>query len=211
MARRNHSQDATLAHVQLETLRTDLWRWTAPHPDWRPTGDDGTPTSWPQDVGCVLYVTTDHAVFIDPLAPADDGSFWVWADERCRDRDVAVLETIPFHRRSRDAFVERYSAATKPPSPVDALPFALGDETMYWLVEHRALVPGDLLVAGEDGELSLCPEPWLDHLSAKPSLAAAREALTALLELDIDLVLTSHGGPVREGGRDALARALAPA
>ena len=90
-----------------------------------------------------------------------------WADERCRDRDVAVLETTPFHRRSRDAFVERYSASTQPPSPVDALPFALADETMYWLVEHRALIPGDLLLVGEDGELSLCPESWLDDLDAR--------------------------------------------
>ena len=91
------------------------------------------------------------------------------------------------------------------------MPFALGDETMYWLSEHRALVPGDLLVVGADGELSLCPEPWLDYLSAKPTAAAAREALAPLLDLDIDIVLTSHGGPVREGARDALARALAPA
>ena len=197
--------------MQLETLRTDLWRWTAPHPEWRPTDDDGTPTDWAAEVGCVLYVTTGHAIFIDPLAPADDGSFWAWADERCRDREVAVLETTPFHRRSRDAFVERYSASTQPPSPVDALPFALADETMYWLVEHRALVPGDLLLVGEDGELSLCPESWLDDPSAKLTPAAVREALAPLLELDVDLVLTSHGGPVREGGREALARALAPA
>jgi len=197
--------------VQLETLRSDLWRWTAPHPDWQPTDEDGTPASWPADVGCVLYVTTGHAVFIDPLAPADDGAFWTWADERCRNREVAVLETIPFHRRSRDAFIERYSASTEPPPPVAAIPFALGDETMYWLAEHRALVPGDLLVVGEDGELSLCPDPWLGFLSAKPSPGAVRKALASLLELDIDMVLTSHGGPVREDGHEALARALAPA
>ena len=122
-----------------------------------------------------------------------------------------MLETIPFHRRSRDAFVERYSASTEAPSPVDALPFALAGETMYWLVEHRALVPGDLLLVGEEGRLSLCPESWLDGPTATPTLAAVREALSPLLELDVDLVLVSHGGPVREGGREALARALAPA
>ena len=197
--------------MQLETLRSDLWRWTAPHPDWQPVDDDGTPAGWPREVGCVLYATTDHAVFIDPLAPVDDGAFWRWADERCQDREVVVLETIHFHRRSRDLFIERYSASTRAPSPVDTFPFALGDETMYWLVEHRALVPGDLLVVGEDGELSLCPDPWLEYLSAKPSAAAARAALAPLLQLDVDLVLISHGGPVREGGREALARALAPA
>ena len=159
----------------------------------------------------MLYVTPRHAVFIDPLAQADDAAFWAWADERCRDRQVAVLETIHFHRRSRDAFVERYSASTEPPSTVDAMPFALGDETMYWLMEHRALVPGDLLVADDEGELSLCPESWFGHLSTKPSADAVRAALAPLLELDVDLVLTSHGRPVRESGSAALARALAPA
>ena len=196
--------------MQLETLRPNLWRWTAPHPDWRPLADDGTPISWPRDVGCVLYVTPGHAVFVDPLADERDRAFWTWADERCRGRAVAVLETIHFHRRSRDAFVERYGASTDPPPPVDALRFALCDETMYWLPEHRALVPGDLLLAGEGGELALCPERWLGYLSAKPSAAEARAALAPLLELDVELVLTSHGGPVLEGAAAALRAALAP-
>ena len=197
--------------MQLETLRTDLWRWTAPHPDWRPEDEDGTPAGWPQDVGCVLYVTDGHAVFIDPLAPAADAPFWTWADERCRGRQVAVLETIHYHRRSREDFVERYRASTQPPPVVDAMPFALAEETMYWLGEHRALVPGDLLLADDAGELSLCPQGWLDDLQAKPSRAAVREALAPLLDLDVGLVLTSHGGPLREDGHAAIARALAQA
>ena len=81
-------------------LRPGLWRWTAPHPEWQPADEEGTPASWPRDVGCVLYETGAHGVFIDPLATPDDGAFWSWADERCGGREVAVLETIAFHRRS---------------------------------------------------------------------------------------------------------------
>lgn len=159
----------------------------------------------------MLYATASHAVFIDPLAPAQDAAFWVWADDRCRGREVSVLETIHYHRRSRDAFLERYSASTAPPAAVEAIPFDVGEETMYWLPEQRALVPGDLLLAGEDDELSLCPAHWLEELSGRPSLEAVRTALAPLLRLDVEMVLTSHGGPVRRDGHAALARALTPA
>jgi hypothetical protein len=196
--------------VQLETLRTDLWRWTAPHPDWQPTDDDGAPTSWAEEVGCVLYVTTDHAVFIDPLAPADDGSFWAWADERCRDRDVAVLETIPFHRRSCEEAISRYQAHTTAPKGVEPRPLPGLPETLYWIPEHRALVPGDSLLGTDDGELQLCPQSWLDELTPRATVAQLRDALrTALRDLDdVDLVLVSHWEPVRRDGGAALERAL---
>jgi glyoxylase-like metal-dependent hydrolase (beta-lactamase superfamily II) len=119
-----------------------------------------------------------------------------------------VLETIGFHRRSRDEFVDRFSAATTPPPPVIAHPLPVAEETVYWLPEHRALVPGDTLVSTPDGELSLCPPSWLDYLAGRPELGAVRDALRPLLELDVELVLTSHGEPVRAGGHAALARAL---
>ncbi len=197
--------------MALETLRPNLWRWTAPHPDWRPGGGGEEPSDWPRDVGCVLYLTGREAVFVDPLAPHGDAAFWAWADERCAGRDVVVLETIRYHRRSRDAFAERYAAATTPPAAVEAMPFALAEETMYWIAEHRALVPGDLLVCDEAGELRICPEDWLAELGRSPSLEEVRAALGPLLAQGAELVLTSHGGPVREHGAAALAHALTPA
>ncbi|MGH2852088.1 MAG: hypothetical protein ACRDLP_15915 [Solirubrobacteraceae bacterium] len=194
--------------LELETLRGGLWRWTAPHPDWRPIDDDGEPASWPAEVGCVLYASERHAAFIDPLAVAATPSFWSWAQERCSGREVAVLETISFHRRSRDEFITRFSASTEPPPSVIAHPLAVAEEVVYWLPEHRTLVPGDALVSNADGELSLCPPSWLDYLAGTPDMAAMRDALRPLLELDIEIVLTSHGEPVRSQGHAALARAL---
>jgi len=190
-------------------IRPGLWRWTAPHPEWEPA-EPGSPGDWPPDVGCVLYETAATAVWIDPLAPAEDGgAFWDWADARCADRAVAVLETIPFHSRSCDRFVERYSASTQPPDAVESLPFPALDETMFWLPEHRALVPGDrLLTSGPSGELSLCPQSWLRYLDQPPGPAEFREALAELLTLDVDVVLVSHGEPVLAEGAAAIAAAL---
>jgi len=160
-------------------------------------------------VGCVLYETDEHAVFVDPLAPPADERFWSWADERCRGREVVLLETIRYHARSRDEFAARYPAASaEPPPAVVALPVPIADETLYWLPEHRALIPGDVLV-GLDGSLSLCPPAWLSYLTSRPAPAAVAAALRdAIGDLDVEIVLVSHGEPALGGGRAALERAL---
>ena len=197
-----------MAGLRAQRLRRGLWRWLAPHPEWHPSEDDGTPTVWPRDVGCVLYETSTHAVFVDPLASADDARFWDWADERCDGRAVAVLTTIDYHRRNRDDFIARYGAATTAPDGVKAHPIAVATETMYFVPEHRALIPGDALIADAAGELSLCPASWLEDLDGTPDLAELGVALLPLVALDPELVLVSHGAPVLEGGRAALERAL---
>jgi len=179
------------------------------HPEWHPTEDDGTPTAWPPDVGSVLCETATHAVFVDPLASPDDVALWNWADARCAGREVVVLQTIRFHHRSADEFIARYGATTDVPDGIVALPIPLAGETLYYVPSHRALIPGDVLIADGAGELSLCPASWLDELDPPPPLADVRRALRALLTLDPELVLVSHGQPVLAGGRAALERALA--
>jgi hypothetical protein len=198
---------ATLAVLRPDELRSGLWRWTAPHPEWQPAHADGSPTDWPRDVGCVLYETDGHAVFFDPLAAADEREFWGWADARCEGREVAVLETIRFHRRSRDEFAARYDAAAVAPAGVVAYHFALAEETVYWLPHAHTLIPGDTLIE-RDGALSLCPASWLEYLDTRPTRAAVAAALRELCALDIELVLVSHGEPVAGDARAALAHAL---
>jgi len=195
-------------------LRPGLWRWSAPHPQWHATEDDGSPTVWPREVGCLLYTAGSNAVFIDPLVPAEDSTaFWRWADERCRDREVSALETIAYHRRSRDEVIARYAARTDLPAAVSAHPLAGFGETVYWIPAHRALVPGDSLIGARGGALALCPQSWLDDLSppgaAPPTQADLRAALLPLCERDVQLVLVSHGEPALDGAGAALAGALA--
>ena len=163
----------------------------------------------------MLYENTHCAVFIDPLAIADDPAFWSWANDRCRDHEVVVLETIHFHRRSREAFLARYSATTlaadsacPPHWGVEPHRLPATDETVYWIPEHRALVPGDVLVGTGGGRLSLCAESWLEALSEQPTLAEMRAAVGTLGDLDVELVLVSHGDPALRDGRAELARAL---
>jgi hypothetical protein len=129
-------------------------------------------------------------------------------------RRVVVLTTLRWHRRSRDAVVERYQASTSAargtlPDGVETITIKGAGERMIWLPEPRALVPGDRILGDGLGGLRLCPESWLRYLDSGLTVARLREALHPLLELPIELVLVSHGEPVLERGRDALARALA--
>jgi hypothetical protein len=158
----------------------------------------------------VLCERSDAAVFIDPLVPDDSRPFWSWADERARGRRVHVLTTIHWHRRSRDELAKRYDASISRakanlPDGVESIVLRGAGETMFWLADHRALVPGDRILGAADG-LRLCPESWLR--SAAVDLDGLRALLMPLLELPIERVLVSHGDPVLHDGALALARCV---
>jgi hypothetical protein len=190
-----------------------LWRWTAPHPEWRPSTDPDSPAAWDRDVGCVLYVAGDAAVFVDPLLPPETDVFWSWADDAVAGRAVAVLTTIKFHRRSRDEVAGRYGASTsraKAAVPEGVEPVAVrgAGETMFWLPGERTLIPGDRILGADGGGLRLCPDSWMRYLSSKIRRPDLAERLRPLLDLPIERVLVSHGEPVLRGGHAALAAAL---
>lgn len=207
----------------MEVTRIDegLWRWTAYHEEWM------------QDVGCVYCETPDGVVLIDPLVPSDEPDrFW-----RALDRDVArvgggvhVLVTVFWHTRSAAALVERYRArvwaptrgrqavarragvvtdAYRPgdplPAGIEAVPSGRAAEVLFWLPDHRSLVAGDALIGSEGGGVRLCPASWLPAGTTPADLA---RALRPLLDLPVERLLLSHGEPVLEGAREALAAAL---
>jgi hypothetical protein len=188
-----------------------LYRWTAPHPAWKPDPEPESPADWPEDVGGVLYLAPGAAVFIDPLVP---DALWPALDERVTGRPVVVLTTLRFHGRSRDAVLERYGGAlirhdAPMPAGVEAMPVRGFDETMYWLPEPRALVPGDRLVGDGAGGARMCPESWVEYLAGDAGVGGLRAALRPLLDLPLEHLLLSHGEPVLGGARAALASALA--
>ena len=199
--------------MEVERIREGLWRWTAPHPDWK--GSDDADVLWEQDVGCLYYEGPEAVVLVDPLVPADDAErFWEALDrdvERAG-RPVVVLRTVHWHQRSIDEVVARYpdarfaNAESDPlPAGVEALA-AAKDEMIFWIPEHGALVPGDVLLGTDDGGVRPCPDSWLPEGTTGQDL---RDSLRPLLELPIELVLLSHGRPVLANGREALAKALA--
>lgn len=189
----------------MQQLLPGLWRWTAPHPDWRPGGAPGSVDDWPQEVGCVAYEAPRTLVLVDPLVPED--GFLDELVER-RDRPVSILQTIRFHGRSRE-LLERRCADRLAPEPgpgVDPVPIGGTGETMVWLPELRALVPGDRLLGDGRGGLRMTPESWLRYLPL--DRAGLAEALRPLLDLPVEHVIVSHGEPVIGGGRAAIARAI---
>lgn len=196
----------------VQEIAPGLWRWTARHSAWVPNAEPDSPDDWEQFVGCVLYERPDAAIFIDPLVPADDQSFWEWADQRVAGRRVFVLTTLSPHRRSREEVAGRYGASTSRaqrnlPAGVQPIVLRGAAETMFWLPDVRTLVPGDRILGARGGRLRLCPESWLYWVSVDRD--GLRLLLEPLLELPIERVLVSHGQPVLRDGARALARCLA--
>lgn len=198
--------------MEVERIADGLWRWTTAHPEWRPTAD------WPVDVGCVYWEAESAIVLVDPLVPAD-------AAERERfltalDRDVRraalpveILLTCAWHERSVEELAARYGTAVRRgaegdlPAGLARFEVPVAQEVVYWLAGAAAVVPGDVLL-GADGGLTMAPESWLE---GRGDLAQLARELAPLLELPVQRVLTSHGPPVLEGGREALAQALGAA
>jgi hypothetical protein len=200
---------------ELTELRPGLFRWTAVHPDADPAPDPESPADWGPYVGSVAYAAPEALVLDDPLVPADRPKLQGALDAlvESHGRPVAILTTLKFHRRSRDELAERYGASTSRakgslPRGVETVTIAGAGETMVWLPEPRALVPGDRLLGDDAGGLRLCHESWLRYLPSGMGTAELREALRPPLDLPVELVLVSHGDPVLENGRDAVARVL---
>jgi hypothetical protein len=196
--------------VKLQEVARGLWRWTAPHPDWEPPKEMDSPADWARDVGCVAYDATDALVLIDPLVVDDVGALDRLARSKPR---VAILTTLQWHRRSRDVLAKRYKASTSKakrtlPKGVESFVVRGGGETIFWIPEHGALVPGDRILGQDGGGLRMCPPSWLRYLDGFTQ-EDLRRALRPLLELPIEMVLVSHGEPILRGGRPALERALA--
>jgi hypothetical protein len=189
----------------VEQIAPGLRRWTAWHDHWE------------EDVGSLAVDTADGLVLIDPLAPPSELG-----------RPAHVLVTVYWHARGAAALdvptwapsrslrplanrgVEAADAASGLPAGIRAFQTARAAEAVYWLPEQRAVVVGDVLLgagakprATQDA-LRLCPEGWL----GKRTHADLRESLQPLLDLPVELVLTSHGAPVLGGGKAALERVL---
>ncbi len=208
--------------MEVARIEPGLWRWTGYHEEWK------------EDVGSVYCETEDGVVLIDPLVPPEDSErFWAALDRDVERAGAAVhvLVTIFWHTRSTAAMVERYSARVWAPSTsraavarragtvsdafrpgaelpggLEAFRSARRTEVVYWIPQHGALVPGDVLLGDGEGGVRMCPESWLPEKTGHRELAAS---LRPLLELPVKRILLSHGEPVLEDALDALAAALA--
>ena len=191
-------------------LQTGLWHWEAAHPDWTP-GED-----WGEMVSSYAIENGPRLLMFDPLAAPSE------LEELADERDTAIVLTCPWHNRDAESLAERLGAtlyAPPPdegdPNPLDAEVFTAGDrlpvgveafpgfepnDLVLWVESHRAVVAGDTLIIRDELEL---PADWLREGVTREAIV---EGLRPLLDLPVEHVLATHGGPT---GRAALERALA--
>ena len=205
-------------------LADGLWRWTVYYEEWR----DTVGCVYYEAPDAIVLI--DPLV---PAEASEAKRFWEALDRDVARvaLPVHVYVTVFWHVRSAGEIVGRYDGTLHAPSraraanekragvarqsvfrPGDALPggveaLATGrsTEVVYWIPEHRALVPGDVLLGAEGGGLRLCPPSWLP---ASVTHAKLREALKPLLDLPVERVLVSHGEPVTAAAGARLREAL---
>jgi hypothetical protein len=189
----------------VEELRPGLWYWTAIHPTW-----------YDNEVGSYAWDAGSTVVLLDPLSPP------TLVDELASGKEVATVLTCDWHDRSAPELVQRLGSRIHAPAggdgkleaelfePGAALPAEIDSygathpgEVALWIGELNALVLGDALIT-KDGEL-IIPPSWLPE---NVTVADVQERLAPLLELPVELVLTTHGEPVREAGGEVLRKAL---
>jgi glyoxylase-like metal-dependent hydrolase (beta-lactamase superfamily II) len=189
-------------------LQTGLWHWEAPHPDWKP-GEE-----WDEIVSSYAIDDGDRLLLFDPLAAPSE------VEELAAVRETAIVLTCPWHERDSRGLAERLDAAVFVPRPEEGDPiagrqlFSAGEvlaigvegfegmernDLVLWVESRRAVVAGDALIVRGDG-LEI-PADWVGS-----RLEEIREGLRPLLELPVEHVLATHGGPT---DRAALERALA--
>jgi glyoxylase-like metal-dependent hydrolase (beta-lactamase superfamily II) len=195
----------------MRELQTGVWHWEASHPAWKP-GED-----WGQKVSSYAIDDGERLLLIDPLAPPS------LLDELAAGREPVVVLTTPWHQRDAQILVERLGATVfvpppdeGDPDPVEGHVFRAGDklpvgvevfpgmepnDLVLWIESKRALVVGDTLI--DRGNGLEFPVEWADKGVPPEQIL---EGLQPLLELPVELVLATHGGPF---DRAAFERALA--
>ena len=104
--------------------------------------------------------------------------------------------------REKKGEARPYSAGDRLPFGADVFPGHKANDTVLWVESRRAVISGDTLVDfGQGLEIN---ERWLRPGVTREEIAAG---LRPLLELPVEHVLATHGGPT---DRAALERALSP-
>jgi glyoxylase-like metal-dependent hydrolase (beta-lactamase superfamily II) len=216
-------------------LRPGLWHWQASHPDWRPSEpwdrnvssyaivDDGRlllfdPLGVPSEIEALAAERETAIVLTAPWHERDTQSlverlgvpvFTPLPDTAQYLMDTYGITAEQAGDGSPDLvwLLRENKGEARPYSPSERLPFGADvypghkpNDTVLWIESRRAVISGDTLVDFGSGlEIN---ERWL-----RPGVTRAEVAvgLRPLLDLPVELVLATHGGPT---DRAALERAL---
>jgi glyoxylase-like metal-dependent hydrolase (beta-lactamase superfamily II) len=220
----------------MREVETGVWHWEAPHPDWagpenealrqRLAATAGKPNEAARGVVSSYAIGDDERLLVfDPLTVPSE------IEGLAAGRETAVVLTCPWHERDTRSLVERLGAPVFTPPPdegtpdvawllggnrsdahlytagerlrvgVEALPGRLPNDVVLWVESRCAVIAGDTLV--DFGQGLEIPVEWLPAGVTREQVA---EGLRPLLELPVEVVLATHGGPT---GKTALERALA--
>jgi glyoxylase-like metal-dependent hydrolase (beta-lactamase superfamily II) len=196
-------------------LQAGLWHWEAVHPEWTP--EDAATEDWGPEVSSYAIDDGERLLLLDPVAPPSP------VDELAARRETAIVLTCPWHvRDSRDLAAQLgaplyvpppdrgdpnpveghvFSAGDRLPVGIEALPGMERNDLVLWIESRRAIVVGDTLI--DRGRGLEFPTDWVKKGVAPEQILAT---LRPVLELPVELVLTTHGTPA---DRAALERALA--
>ena len=221
----------------MDELAAGIYRWTAPHPEWRPQAEE---------VQSYALVAGEALLLADPLLPAE-------ADERrtpllarldllaAAAARVELLVTIPYHTRSSDELHARFAPERptrlwghanvrkrlRPKTPLEvvpmgaagtATPIAGGAAEAYTIgrprrSEHPLYVPELRAVVFGDAVVGAQGGLRFWNQSSGTGDEWYRDVfapgLVPLAERPVEHVLVTHGAPVIGDGRRQLALCLA--
>src|SRR5829696_1935961 len=87
----------------LDPIDDGIWRWTARHPEWHPSG-------FGDEVACFAVKTDAELLLIDPLLPADPAPVHELVDTEAGEHGIAVLVTIPYHVRDAERLRRKHGS-----------------------------------------------------------------------------------------------------
>jgi glyoxylase-like metal-dependent hydrolase (beta-lactamase superfamily II) len=221
----------------MRELAPGLWHWDAPHPDWAPSEPwDQNVSSYAIDDGERLLLFDPLAVPSELEERAGDRETGIVLTVPWHERDaerlverlgVPVFTPLP---DTAEDLMRKYGITAeqagdgspdltwllrqnkgeaRPFSPGDRLPFGADafagrepNDTLLWIESHNTVISGDTLV---DFGRGLEINGWLRGGVTREDVV---QSLRPLLDLPIEYVLATHGGPA---DRAALERALSGA
>jgi glyoxylase-like metal-dependent hydrolase (beta-lactamase superfamily II) len=216
-------------------LSPGLWHWQAPHPGWRDTEPwDQKVSSYAiaDDERLLLFDPLAVPSEIEGLAAERETAIVLTAPWHERDAEslverlgVPVYTPLPdsaqylmdtygitaeqagdgspdvvWLLRENKGEARSYAAGDRLPFGADVFPGHKPNDTVLWIESTRAVISGDTLVDfGQGLEIN---ERWLSPGVTREGVAAG---LRPLLDLPVEHVLPTHGGPYE---RSDLERAL---
>jgi glyoxylase-like metal-dependent hydrolase (beta-lactamase superfamily II) len=218
----------------VQELRPGLWHWTAPHPDWESTEPwDQNVSSYAIDDGerLLLFDPLGVPPEIEKLAGDRETAIVLTAPWHERDAKSLVERLgVPVYTPTPDTAEDLlrvydftapegwvstdvrwlvdgdgeahwYTAGDRLPVGVQAFPGQKRNDLVLWVESHRAVVAGDNLA--DFGKGPQINPRWLSKSVTREQVV---DGLRPLLDLPVEHLLATHGGPF---DRATLERALA--